>query len=150
MISAWIETQISAGLKPTIGWQIPAYALLSAGEVMVSITALEFAYTQSPKHMKAIIMSLYLLSISAGNAFAALVHFFIANPDGTVKLQGSAYYNFYAALSIGCVVGFVFVARRYVEKDYLQGETRCQSPMLLQKPDGPFQLPRSGPRPVTF
>ncbi|MSU45829.1 MAG: MFS transporter [Lacunisphaera sp.] len=123
MISAWIETQIGAGLKPNIGWQLPAYALLSAGEVMVSITALEFAYTQAPKHMKAIIMSLYLLSVSAGNAFTALVHFFIANPDGTVKLQGAAYYNFYAALSIGCVAVFVFVAKAYREKTYLQGET---------------------------
>jgi len=123
MVSAWIETRISAGLKPNIVWQIPAYALLSAGEVMVSITSLEFAYTQAPRPMKAIIMSLYLLSISAGNAFTALVHYFIANPDGTVKLQGAAYYNFYAALSIGCVAVFVFVARAYQEKTYLQGDT---------------------------
>jgi len=123
MISAWIETQLAAGLKPSIGWHIPAYALLSAGEVMVSITALEFAYTQSPIHMKAIIMSLYLLSISAGNAFTALVHYFIANPDGTVKLHGAAYYNFYAALSIGCVTVFVFVAKSYQEKTYLQSDT---------------------------
>ncbi len=122
MVSAWIETQIAAGLKPNIGWQMPAYALLSAGEVMVSITSLEFAYTQSPRSMKSIVMALYLLSISAGNAFTALVHLFIENPDGTVKLQGAAYYNFFAALSIGCVAVFVFVARAYREKTYLQGE----------------------------
>ncbi len=123
MVSAWIETQINAGLKPNIGWQMPAYALLSAGEVMVSITALEFAYTQSPRHMKSIVMALYLLSVSAGNAFTALVHWFIANPDGSLKLQGAAYYNFFAALSIGCVAAFVFVAKAYKEKTYLQGET---------------------------
>jgi POT family proton-dependent oligopeptide transporter len=121
LVSAWIETQIGAGLKPSIGWQVPAYALLSAGEVMVSITSLEFAYTQAPKHMKSIIMSLYLLSISAGNAFTALVHVFIANPDGSVKLHGAQYYNFFAALSIGCVAVFVFVARKYQERTYLQG-----------------------------
>ena len=123
MVSAWIETQINAGLKPNIGWQMPAYALLSAGEVMVSITALEFAYTQSPRHMKSIVMALYLLSVSAGNAFTALVHWFIANPDGSVKLHGASYYNFFAALSIGCVALWVFVARAYKEKVYLQGET---------------------------
>jgi POT family proton-dependent oligopeptide transporter len=122
LVSAWIETQIGAGLKPSIGWQIPAYALLSAGEVMVSITSLEFAYTQAPKHMKSIIMSLYLLSISAGNAFTALVHVFIANPDGSLKLHGAAYYNFFATLSIGCVAVFVFVARQYRERTYLQGD----------------------------
>ncbi len=122
MVSAWIETQINAGLKPSIGWQMPAYALLSAGEVMVSITSLEFAYTQSPRHMKSIVMALYLWSITAGNAFTALVHWFIANPDGSLKLQGASYYNFFAALSIGCVAVWVFVARAYKEKTYLQGE----------------------------
>lgn len=122
MVSAWIETQINSGLTPNIGWQMPAYALLSAGEVMVSITALEFAYTQSPRHMKSIVMALYLLSVSAGNAFTALVHWFIANPDGSLKLQGAAYYNFFAALSIGCVALWVFVAKAYKEKTYLQGE----------------------------
>ena len=123
MVSAWIETQIGAGLQPNIGWQLPAYALLSAAEVMVSITALEFAYTQSPRHMKSIVMALYLLSVSAGNLFTALVHWFIANPDGTVKLHGAAYYNFFAYLSIGCVALWVFVAKAYQEKTYLQGET---------------------------
>lgn len=122
LVSAWIETQIGASLKPSIGWQMPAYALLSAGEVMVSITSLEFAYTQAPKTMKSIIMSLYLLSISAGNAFTALVHVFIANPDGTVKLQGASYYNFFAMLSIGCVAVYVFVAKAYRGQSYVQGE----------------------------
>ncbi|HTL69105.1 MAG TPA: POT family MFS transporter [Lacunisphaera sp.] len=123
LVSAWIETQIGAGLKPNIGWQMPAYALLSAGEVMVSITSLEFAYTQSPRHMKSIVMALYLWSITAGNAFTALVHWFIANPDGSLKLHGAPYYNFFAYLSIGCVAVWVFVARAYTEKTYLQGET---------------------------
>ncbi len=122
LVSAWIERQIAAGLKPSIGWQLPAYALLSAGEVMVSITGLEFAYTQAPTHMKAMVQAIYLLAVSAGNLFTALVHVFIANPDGTVKLQGSAYYNFFAALSIGCVALYVFVAKAYKEKTYLQGD----------------------------
>ena len=124
LVSAWIETQIAGGHSPNIGWQMPAYALLSAGEVMVSITALEFAYTQSPVHMKSIIMSLYLLSISAGNAFTALVYVFIKNDDGTLKLHGASYYNFYAALSIGCVALWVFVAKRYKEQSFFQ----CEAP----------------------
>ena len=131
LISAWIETQIAAGLKPSIGWQLPAYALLSAGEVMVSITGLEFAYTQAPKHMKAMVQAIYLLSVSAGNLFTALVHVFIANPDGTVKLKGAAYYEFFAALSIGCVAFYVFVAKAYKEKTYLQGDI----PSLAEQPE---------------
>jgi POT family proton-dependent oligopeptide transporter len=136
MISAWIENQIAAGLKPSIGWQMPAYALLSAGEVMVSITSLEFAYTQAPRAMKAVVMSLYLLSISAGNLFTALVHIFIENPDGSVKLKGAAYYNFFAWLSIGCVAVFVFVARAYKEKTYLQGDATPTPTPLSDAPTG--------------
>ena len=122
LVSAWIETQIAAGLKPSIGWQMPAYALLSAGEVMVSITSLEFAYTQAPKHMKAVMQALYLLSISGGNLFTALVHWFIQNPDGSLKLHGASYYRFFAWLSIGCVAVFVFIAKAYREKTYIQGD----------------------------
>ncbi len=122
-VSAWIENQLAAGLKPSIGWQIPAYALLSGGEVMVAITGLEFAYTQAPKPMKAMVQALFLLSISAGNLFTALVHVFIANDDGTVKLHGAAYYNFFAWLSIGCVAVFIFVAKAYKGQSYLQGDT---------------------------
>jgi POT family proton-dependent oligopeptide transporter len=133
LVSSWIETQIAAGLRPSIGWQLPAYALLSAGEIMVSITGLEFAYTQAPRHLKAMVQAIYLLSISAGNAFTALVHMFIANKDGTVKLQGAAYYNFFAALSIGCVAIYVFVAKAYQERSYLQGATE---PVLTDAPTG--------------
>jgi POT family proton-dependent oligopeptide transporter len=121
-VSAWIESQLNAGIKLNIGWQLPAYVLLTAGEVMASITALEFAYTQAPRPMKSIVLALYLLSISAGNLFAAAVHWFIANPDGTTKLSGAAYYNFYACISIAAAVVFIFFALRYREKTYLQGE----------------------------
>jgi POT family proton-dependent oligopeptide transporter len=126
LVSAWIEAQINAGLTPNIGWQLPAYALLSAAEIMVSITSLEFAYTQAPKAMKSIVMALYLWSISAGNAFTALVHVFIQNPDGTLKLSGPSYYLFFAILSAASALVFAFFAMRHREKTYLQDEARAQ------------------------
>ena len=48
---------------------------------MVSITCLEFAYTQSPKTMKSVIMALFLMSVSLGNFFTAGVNSFIQVPD---------------------------------------------------------------------
>jgi POT family proton-dependent oligopeptide transporter len=122
LVSAWIETQIDAGLRPSIGWQLPAYGLLSAAEIMVSITSLEFAYTQAPKSMKSIVMAVYLWSISAGNLFTALVHVFIQNPDGSLKLSGPSYYLFFAVLSAASAVIFAFFAARYREKTHLQNE----------------------------
>jgi POT family proton-dependent oligopeptide transporter len=122
LVSAWIETQIDAGLRPSIGWQLPAYGLLSAAEIMVSITSLEFAYTQAPKSMKSIVMAVYLWSISAGNLFTALVHVFIQNPNGSLKLSGPSYYLFFAVLSAASAVIFAFFAARYREKTHLQSE----------------------------
>jgi len=136
LISAWIETQLKAGLKPSIGWQLPAYALLTAGEIMVSITALEFSYTQAPKTMKSVVMALYLWSISAGNGFAALFHWYIQNPDGTLKLSGSSYYLFYAGLAAASAVIFVFFAARYREKTHLQDEFPADAPPSEAAPVG--------------
>lgn len=122
IISAWIESQLDAGVKLSIAWQLPAYALLSAGEVMTSITSLEFAYTQAPKHLKAVVQALYLWSITGGNLFTALVHWFIANPDGTTKLHGANYYLFFAGVSIFASLVFAVVAMRYKETSHLQDE----------------------------
>jgi POT family proton-dependent oligopeptide transporter len=122
LISAWIEAQLGAGIKLNIAWQLPAYALLSAGEVMTSITSLEFAYTQAPKHLKAVVQALYLWSITGGNLFTALVHWFIANPDGTTKLHGANYYLFYAGVAVVTSIVFALVATRYKETTHLQDE----------------------------
>jgi POT family proton-dependent oligopeptide transporter len=44
----WIQLQVDVGAKPNVLWQLPGYILLTAGEVTVSITGLEFSYTQAP------------------------------------------------------------------------------------------------------
>jgi len=125
-ISAWIETQITAGLKPNIGWQIFAYAVLTAAEVMVSITCLEFSYTQAPKKMKSFIMSLYLLSVAAGNAFTAAVNYFIQNKDGTSKLEGADYYWFFTVSMLVAALGFLIVAKTYRGRTYTQDEASVE------------------------
>lgn len=121
-VSAWIEARIAAGHTPSVLWQLPAYALLSAAEIMVSITALEFAYTQAPNVMKSAISAFYLLSISAGNLFTSLVHWVIRNPDGSSKLSGVQYYLFYSGLAVAAAAVFVFVALRYRVQTHLQKE----------------------------
>ncbi len=128
-VSAWIEKRLGAGVKVNVFWQLPAYLLLSAGEVMTSITSLEFAYTQAPKHLKAIVQALYLWSITAGNLFTALVQKFIHNADGTSKLPGASFYVFFAMLAIGASVVFALVAIRYREVIHLQDEASLPVPL---------------------
>lgn len=122
VVSAWIEHRIAAGFAPSIAWQILGHAILASAEVMVSITCLEFSYTQAPKKMKSFIMAVFFLSISMGDLFIAGVNFFIQNPDGTSKLEGAAYYLFFASLMFVTAVIFIFVAKGYRVKTYIQDE----------------------------
>lgn len=77
-LTTLIQTWIDAGQRPSIGWQILAFVLITASEVMVSIVGLEFAYTQAPKAMKSWVMSLFWLSVWGGNQFTAQVNHSIA------------------------------------------------------------------------
>lgn len=67
VIVGWIESSVFLGEPVSVGWQLLAYFILTAAEVMVSITALEFSYTQAPNEMKSFVMSLFLISIAMGN-----------------------------------------------------------------------------------
>jgi POT family proton-dependent oligopeptide transporter len=122
VVSAWIETRIGAGEKPSIGWLVLACLIITSAEVMVSITCLEFSYTQAPKKMKSFIMAVFLLSISLGNLFTAGVNFFIQNEDGSSKLAGASYFWFFALMMFLTAVIFVPVAALYKEKAYIQDE----------------------------
>lgn len=122
LVPAFVETRIQAGIKPTIAWHVLAYSLLIAAEILVSITGLEFSYTQAPKALKSMIMSFFLASVFVGNLFTALVNKFIQNPDGSSKLTGASYYLFFAGLMFLAAIAFIFVALQYRGKTFIQEE----------------------------
>jgi POT family proton-dependent oligopeptide transporter len=126
-VSAWLETRIMAGQIPSVSWLILDYLILTSAEVMVSITCLEFSYTQAPKKMKSFIMAVFFLSITLGNIFTAAVNYFIQNEDGSSKLAGAGYYWFFAIMMLLTAVIFVFVAAGYREKTYIQDESLTES-----------------------
>lgn len=123
IVSAMIEYKIVAGATPSIGWMLLGYVFLTSAEIMVSITCLEFSYTQAPKKMKSFIMAVFLLSISLGNAFTALVNTIIQNPDGSSKLPGASYYWFFVGVMVVTAVLFIPIAARYKVKTYIQDES---------------------------
>lgn len=126
-VSALIENKITAGGAPSIGWMVLGYILITSAEIMVSITCLEFSYTQAPKKMKSFIMAIFLLSISLGNAFTAVVNVVIENEDGTRKLAGSSYFWFFTIVMLVTAVIFIFIAARYKEKSYIQDEAAVEA-----------------------
>ena len=89
LVIAWVESRIQNGHSVSIWWQILAYAILTAGEVLVSITALEFSYKQAPLRMKSFIMALFLLSVSAGNLLTAgVASSMVKKLEGVTVLPG--------------------------------------------------------------
>lgn len=127
VVPALVESRIAAGATPSIAWLILAYLILTSSEVMVSITCLEFSYTQAPKKMKSFIMAVFFLSITLGNMFTAVVNKFIQNADGTSKLPGPAYFWFFVGVMAVTAVLFVPVAARYKVKDYIQDEAPAET-----------------------
>jgi len=123
LIPAWIEMRINSGAAPSLLWQVPAYFLLTCSEILISITALEFAYTQAPKTMKSLIMSVYLLTVAMGNLLTAVVNKALQNENIARLLEGPRYYLFFAALPFLAGIIFIFVAQRYKGQTILHEET---------------------------
>jgi dipeptide/tripeptide permease len=49
-----------------MSWQIPQIMAITAGEILFSITGLEFAYSQAPDSMKSIVQAAWLFTTAAG------------------------------------------------------------------------------------
>ncbi|NBU39217.1 MAG: hypothetical protein EBS51_00055 [Planctomycetia bacterium] len=107
---------------PSVGWQLAAFVFITAAEILISITCLEFSYTQAPTHMKSLVMSVYLLSISLGNLFTAVVNAVMRDADGRSTLAGESYYWFFAACMAAATVLLVPVVWWYRPREYLQTE----------------------------
>ena len=108
---AIIQQALESGARPSVLWQIGPYVVLTLSEVLVSITGLEFAYTQAPLRMKGTIMSLWLLTTFAGNFVVVLV-----KKLGLV--HGTTEFLFWAGLTYFAALCFSLIGRRYVVRDH--------------------------------
>jgi POT family proton-dependent oligopeptide transporter len=92
---------------------------------MVSITALEFSYTQAPRKMKSFIMGGYLLvSIALGNFFTAQVNGYIEAQKklGATILDGANYFWFFTGFITIIAIVFVVWSQFYRGATFIQGE----------------------------
>jgi POT family proton-dependent oligopeptide transporter len=130
--TAILEHVIGSGAQPHALWQIPQYVFLTAGEVLVSVTGLEFSYTQAPRSMKSTIMSIWLLTVALGN--------FLTGAVSKVNIfDGPAYFWFFSALMLGGALLFVWIARHYVPVEF-QAAVPAGAPIV---PPGPEAAPMS-------
>ena len=54
-------------------------------QVLVSVTGLEFSYTQAPPPMKSMVMAIYLSAVAAGNLVTVAINASILNADGSSR-----------------------------------------------------------------
>jgi POT family proton-dependent oligopeptide transporter len=104
--AAVVQMTLDAGWATHALWQIPQYALLAVGEVMVAVTGLELGYTQAPRAMRPTIMSIWFVTIGVGNLLVVLV-------TGLFRLEGAAWFWAFGVLMLGAAAGFRVLSRSW-------------------------------------
>lgn len=118
VLVALLQHQLDQGVKVSVAWQFWPYLVLSAGEILVSNTGLEFAFREAPRKMRSTLMSFWLLTVAVGNLVVAkLVDLNVQGrkPDGTeiLYVSGEDQFWLYSGLLALVGVAFVFVAMKY-------------------------------------
>lgn len=104
--AAALQMVVDAGHAPSVLWQIPQYLLLTIGEVLVSVTGLEFSYGQAPRSMRSAVMSIWFLTVSLGNLLTLVVL-------RLVDLGAAGSLWLFAALMLLATLAFGAIARRF-------------------------------------
>jgi len=123
VICGLVQARLDHGATLSIGWQLAPYFVLEAGEVLLSATALEFAFSQSPPSMKSLVTSFWLMAISGGHFLVALftslkVAAFKYLAARGIQAQGAPEFYFYAALMFVVSAVFIIIAMRYRESKF--------------------------------
>jgi POT family proton-dependent oligopeptide transporter len=119
IVVGFLQLAIDDGTVLPIVWQILPYALLTFGEVLVSATGLEFAYSQAPAAMKGLIMSIWSLSVTVGNLWVLLANSSVKSEAVTAQIKASGMgvtafqMFFFAGFALAAAAAFALVARRY-------------------------------------
>lgn len=98
-----LQIFLDSGVTLSVLWQILPYTIITFAEVLVSVTGLEFAYSQAPREMKGTIMSLWNLTVTFGNLITASI-------SELNVFKGSSQYFFYAILIFIASAFFALIA----------------------------------------
>uniref|UniRef100_A0A914ECR9 Uncharacterized protein n=1 Tax=Acrobeloides nanus TaxID=290746 RepID=A0A914ECR9_9BILA len=100
----------------SILWQVPQYVIITAGEILFSITGLEFSYSQAAPSMKSVVQAIWLFTVAIGDLIIIIIALI---PESNLAIE-----MFVFAGAMIVVVGiFALMAVFYYEYvDYSQGE----------------------------
>lgn len=121
---ALMQQVMDRGQQLSVLWQLLPYTLLTFGEVLVSATGLEFAYSQAPARLKGVLMAFWSLSTTIGNLWVLLANASVKSDGVTaaIKAQGwgviSTQMYFFAIFAFVAAAGFGLYARSYTVVDH--------------------------------
>jgi POT family proton-dependent oligopeptide transporter len=124
IVAGILQLAIDGGSAVSLAWQIAPYVLLTLGEVLVSATGLEFAYSQAPASMKGAIMSFWALSVSYGNLWVLITDAAVRNETVTARIAATGLSEnaflmfFFAVFALAIALVFALFARRYRVQDF--------------------------------
>ncbi|XP_013115810.2 peptide transporter family 1 isoform X1 [Stomoxys calcitrans] len=98
-------------------WLVPQYVVMTLGEVMFSVTGLEFSYSQAPLAMKSVLQACWLLTVAFGNVIVVIVA-----EAKIFKSQASEFFLF-AGLMFADMIVFMWVAYRYKPNNPILSES---------------------------
>jgi proton-dependent oligopeptide transporter, POT family len=123
-ISAMLQNYLDRGEKLSVLWQLLPYLPLEIGEVMVSVTGLEFAYANAPARMKSMVMGVWFGITGTGNLSVAILTHLIGtttvNSDGSLgvpndgkpfHLTSAEQFYFYAGMMFVGALVFIVLSK---------------------------------------
>jgi POT family proton-dependent oligopeptide transporter len=119
-----IQLAIDGGDAVSVVWQVLPYVLLTFGEVLVSATGLEFAYSQAPASMKGVIMAFWYLAVTIGNLWVLLANASVRHPAVIERIAATGLGEtaflmfFFAAFALVVALIFGWYAKRYPMQDH--------------------------------
>merc|ERR1712012_617210 len=96
-------------------WQFPQYFVITASEVMFSVTGLEFSYSQAPASMKSVLQAAWLLTVAFGNIIVIIV----AEAKDSSLDQAEEFFMF-AGLMLADTLWFMWLAKCYVPRKEIE------------------------------
>uniref|UniRef100_A0A8C1EBW7 Solute carrier family 15 member 1a n=1 Tax=Cyprinus carpio carpio TaxID=630221 RepID=A0A8C1EBW7_CYPCA len=106
--------------------QIPQYFLITTGEVMFSVTGLQFSYSQAPKNMKSVLQAGWLCTNAVGNIIVLIVA-----ELGKLPKQWAEYLLF-ASLLVAVSIIFSIMAYFYTYIDPAEIEAQVRKEQGLE------------------
>jgi POT family proton-dependent oligopeptide transporter len=137
LIIGWIQLSMDGGTPMSLLWQLLPYIVLTMGEVLVSATGLEFAYSQAPASMKGSITSFWQLAVTVGNLWVLVVNSSVKNDAVLGHISGTGLSTiafqmfFFAGFALVTALVFAWYATRYkmVDNYRVAPDFSCYGPI---------------------